>query len=51
MFLFVANEFSLQISARLSKELAASNLQLLREYTFNTRSEAKETVNLLKVSK
>ena len=49
MLLFVVN-FSLQISARLRKELAASNLQLLREYTFNTPSEAKEAVDLLRVS-
>ena len=40
----------MQIAARLRKELPASNLQLIREYTFNTDSEAMEAVELLRVS-
>ena len=48
---FLCNKnFSMQITARLRKELLASNLQLIREYTFNTGSEAMEAVELLKVS-
>ena len=39
----------MQIAERLRLDLAASNLQLTREYTFNTEGNVKQAVEALKV--
>ena len=41
----------MQIAERLRLDLAASNLQLTREYTFNTEGNVKQAVEALKVCK
>ena len=40
---------ALQIAERLRLELAASNLRLTREYTFNTEGNVKQAVEALRV--
>ena len=40
----------LQIATRLRQELAASNLQLIREFTFNTEQNVTQAVESLRVS-
>ena len=42
---------ALQIAERLRLELATSNLQLTREYTFTTEGNAKQAVEALRVCK
>ena len=40
----------MQIAARLKEELAASNLKLIREFTFNSEENPTQAVNSYKVS-